>query len=182
MASNTSGEGEIRQKMIENDLVECMIALPGQLFYTVQIPVCLWFLTKNKKADAAKDYRDRQGETLFIDARNMGTMVSRVHKELTEDDIAKIAQTYHAWRGETKDGTYEDVAGFCKSASLDEIKKHDYVLTPGRYVGVAEEEDDGIPFEEKMKALTATLLQQMKEGEGLDQQIRQNLEGLGYGG
>ena len=142
MSSNTSGEGDIRQQMIDNDLVDCMIALPGQLFYTTQIPVCLWFMTKNKKQDDEKGYRNREGETLFIDARNMGEMVDRTHKELTTADIDEITRTYHAWRGEEKDGDYEDIAGYCKAASLEEIKANDYVLTPGRYVGVAEEEDD----------------------------------------
>jgi len=181
MSSNTSGEGLIRKKFIENDLVDCMIALPGQLFYTTQIPVCLWFLTKNKKADAERGYRDRQGETLFIDARNMGGMIDRTHKELTADDLADIARTYHAWRGEKKDGVYEDIAGFSKSAKKEDIAKHDYVLTPERYVGTAEVEDDGIPFEEKMSELTKTLFAQMKESEELDALIRKNMEVLGYG-
>jgi len=186
MSTNTKGEGAIRQKMLENDLVDCMIALPGQLFYTTQIPVCLWFLTKNKKAQVVSghtesNHRNRQGETLFIDARNMGTMIDRTHKELTTDDIAEIASTYHAWRGETKDGNYADVAGFCKAATLDEIKANDFVLTPGRYVGAAEIEDDGIPFEEKMGELTQTLYRQMEESEKLDAVIRKNLEVLGYG-
>jgi type I restriction enzyme M protein len=186
MSTNTTGEGLIRRKMIENDLVDCMIAMPGQLFYTTQIPVCLWFLTKNKKAQVVKgraecNHRDRQGETLFIDARNIGTMVDRTHKELTTDDIAEVARTYHAWRGEVKDGGYEDIPGFCKAATLEEIKANDYVLTPGRYVGAAEIEDDGVPFEEKMTELTQTLYRQMEESERLDAVIRQNLEVLGYG-
>lgn len=181
MSSNTSGEGTIRQKIIENDLVDCMIALPGQLFYTTQIPVCLWFITKNKKENTELGYRDRQGETLFIDAREMGAMVSRVHKELTTDDIAEIARTYHAWRGENKDGAYEDKAGYSKSATLEEIKANDFVLTPGRYVGAAELKDDGIPFEVKMKELSRTLYNQMEQAEELDKAIRQNLEVLGYG-
>jgi len=186
MSSNTSGEGELRQKMIEMDLVDCMIALPGQLFYTTQIPVCLWFMTKNKKAVSAaqagegREKRNREGETLFIDARNMGTMISRVHKELTTEDLEKISKTYHAWRGQSKDGVYEDEAGFCKSATLADIQKNDYVLTPGRYVGIAEEEDDGIPFEEKMADLSATLFEQMSEAESLDKEIRKNLNVLGY--
>lgn len=180
MSTNTSGEGDIRKKMIDDDLVDCMIALPGQLFFTTQIPVCLWFMTKNKTADSEKGYRNRQGETLFIDARNMGEMVDRTHKELTKDDIAKIAQTYHAWRGEEKDGEYTDEAGYSKSATLEEIQKNDYVLTPGRYVGVAEEEDDGIPFEEKMTELTSTLFAQMQEAEELDKAILENLKSLGY--
>jgi len=186
MSTNTKGEGEIRKKLIENDLVDCMIALPGQLFYTTQIPVCLWFLTKNKKAETISghsdsNHRNRQGETLFIDARNMGSMVDRTHKELTADDIADIARTYHAWRGEAKDGDYEDVPGFCKATTLDDIKANDYVLTPGRYVGAAELEDDGELFEEKMRELSQTLYQQMAESEKLDSVIRQNLAGLGYG-
>ncbi|GAB6191291.1 type I restriction-modification system subunit M [Desulfocastanea catecholica] len=185
MSTNTTGEGLIRQKMIENDLVDCMIAMPGQLFYTTQIPVCLWFLTKNKKAQVVKghteiSHRDRQGETLFIDARNMGSMVDRTHKELTTEDIAVIARTYHAWRGEAKDGSYEDVPGYCKAATQEDIKSNDYVLTPGRYVGAAEIEDDGVPFEEKMTELTQTLYRQMEESERLDSVIRQNLEALGY--
>ncbi len=186
MSSNTSGEGKIRKQMIEKDWVDCMIALPGQLFYTTQIPVCLWFMTKNKKAQSAetagegREKRNREGETLFIDARNMGTMIDRTHKELTTEDIAKIAQTYHAWRGESKDGTYEDEAGYCKSATLADIQKNDFVLTPGRYVGIAEEEDDGIPFEEKMSALSETLFAQMQASEKLDAEIRSNLKVLGY--
>lgn len=193
MSSNTSGEGEIRAQMIENDLVECMIALPGQLFYTTQIPVCLWFITKNKKADLSHGYRNRAGETLFIDARELGTMINRTIKELTVGDIARIADTYHAWRstpeeladriqrGESKLEKYDDIAGFCKVATIDEMKANDYVLTPGRYVGAAELEDDGVPFEAKMRELSQTLFQQMKQAETLDQAIRQNLEALGYG-
>ena len=187
MSSTASGEDKIRRKIIENDLVDCMMALPGQLFYTTQIPVCLWFLSKTKKSvkidnKGERVTRDRQGETLFIDARNLGSMMDRTHKELTDDDIANITRTYHAWRGEKVDGSYEDVAGFCKSATLDEIKANDFVLTPGRYVGAAEIEDDGIPFEVKMKELTDTLFEQMAEGERLDEVIRGNLKGLGYGG
>lgn len=186
MSTNTKGEGAIRQKMIENDLVDCMIALPGQLFYTTQIPVCLWFVTKNKKAQTIaghtdSNHRNREGETLFIDARNKGSMIDRTHKELTVDDIAEIARTYHAWRGEAKDGNYEDVPGFCKAAALDEIKTNDYVLAPGRYVGAAAIEDDGIPFEHKMTELSQTLYRQMAEAEKLDAVIRRNLTGLGYG-
>lgn len=181
MSTNTSGEGAIRQKLVENDLVDCMIAMPGQLFYTTQIPVCLWFLTKNKKADSARGYRNREGQTLFIDARKIGTMISRTQKELTAADIAAIAQTYHAWRGEAKDGNYEDEAGYCKSATLADIQKHDYVLTPGRYVGAAPLEDDGIPFETKMTEMSETLYAQMAESAKLDAVIRENLEVLGYG-
>ncbi|ECJ2539557.1 type I restriction-modification system subunit M [Salmonella enterica] len=193
MSSNTSGEGEIRAQMIENDLIDCMIALPGQLFYTTQIPVCLWFMTKSKATDPAKGYRNRQGETLFIDARNLGTMMNRTTKELTADDIATIADTYHAWRstpeelaervkrGDSKLAQYEDQAGFCKVATIEEMKANDYVLTPGRYVGAAEQEDDGVAFETKMRELSQTLFAQMKQAEELDKAIRQNLEALGYG-
>ncbi len=180
MSTATSGEGTIRQKMIENDLVDCMIALPGQLFYTTTIPVCLWFLTKNKKEQIGKGYRNREGETLFIDARQKGSMISRVQKEFTTDDIAAIARTYHAWRGEEKDGAYEDVAGYCKSATLDDIVKHDYVLAPGRYVGAAAEEGDGEPFAEKMARLTATLKVQFAESDRLEVEIKANLERLGF--
>ena len=185
MSTNTKGEGEIRKKLIENDHVDCMIALPGQLFYTTQIPVCLWFLTKNKKAqqfsDGRRHFRDRQGETLFIDARNKGSMVDRTHKELTADDIAEIAAIYHHWRGEAM-GEYQDQPGFCKAATLEEIKANNYVLTPGRYVGAAEVEEDGELFETKMAELTQTLYRQMEESARLDAVIKENLAGLGYGG
>ncbi|MBE62095.1 MAG: DNA methyltransferase [Flammeovirgaceae bacterium] len=188
MSSNTSGEGELRRSMIENDLVDCMIALPGQLFYTTQIPVCLWFMTKSKKEDKEHGYRNREGETLFIDAREMGTMIDRTQKELTDEDLAKIAQTYHAWRngGRHPEGLegeaepYEDIPGYCKAATLKEIAANDYVLTPGRYVGMADVEDDGVPFEEKMGALTQQLYGQMNQSEGLDQAIKENLKMLGY--
>jgi len=187
MSSNSSGEGEIRKAIIEADLVDCMIALPGQLFYTTQIPVCLWFLARNKKNSK---FRDRRGQTLFIDARKMGHLVDRIHRELSDEEIARIARTYHAWRalpspasssrGAGGEG-YEDVPGFCKSATTDEIAAHGYVLTPGRYVGAEEVEDDGEPFEEKMKRLTATLREQMLEAERLDRAIERNLKELGYG-
>ena len=178
MSSNQSGEGEIRQKMIEADIVDCMVALPGQLFYSTQIPVCLWFLTRNKKNGR---FRDRRGETLFIEARKMGTLTDRVHRELTDEDIAKIAGTYHAWRGDKGAGEYTDVPGFCKAAKLDEIQKHGYVLTPGRYVGAEAVEDDGEPFEEKMTRLAATFRTQQAEAARLDAAIAANLKELGYG-
>jgi type I restriction enzyme M protein len=181
MSTNTSGEGEIRQKLIEADMIDCMIALPGQLFYTTQIPVCLWFLTRSKKADAKRGYRDRQGETLFIDARKTGSLIDRTHRELSTEEIVEIGRTYHAWRGEKKDGDYEDKSGFCKSATLDDIKSHHYVLTPGRYVGAEAIVDDGIPFEEKMSELSDTLYEQMRKSIKLDAVIRKNLEVLGYG-
>ena len=177
MSSQQSGEGEIRKNMVEADLVDCMVALPGGLFYSTGIPACLWFVSR-KKANGR--FRVRSGETLFIDARKMGTMVDRVHRTLTREDIEKIAGTYHAWRGEEGAGEYEDVAGFCKSATTGEIKKHDHILTPGRYVGIEEVEDDGEPFEEKMERLTGELYEQMKESRRLEEAIRKNLEELGY--
>jgi len=178
MSSNTGGEGEIRKAIIEADLVDCMITMPGQLFYSSPIPVCLWFLTRNK---AEKGYKDRRGDTLFIDARKLGTMIDRVHKELMDGDIEKISHTYHAWRGEEDAGVYEDVSGFCKSATKEEIEKHGFVLTPGRYVGVQVQEDDDEPFEEKMKRLTAQWRDQMAELRKLDVTIEANLKELGYG-
>ena len=185
MSSNQSGEGEIRKAMIEADRVDCMIALPGQLFYTTQIPACLWFVTRNKQgAIGAKGFttlRDRRGETLFIDARKLGVLIDRTHRDLPDDVLARIANTYHAWRGEPGAGVYADVPGFCKSATLAEIQSHGYVLTPGRYVGAEEAEDDDEPFEEKMQRLTAKLEEQFKESARLEKAIRENLRGLGYG-
>ena len=178
MSSNQSGEGEIRKNIIEADLVDCMVALPGQLFYSTQIPACLWFLARDKKNAR---FRDRRGGVLFIDARKLGTMVDRVHRELTDDDIVKIAGTYHAWRGEKDAGEYADVPGFCKSATLEEIRKHGHVLTPGRYVGAEAQEDDGEPFEEKMQRLVRQLEEQLAESALLDVAIRKNLKALGYG-
>jgi type I restriction enzyme M protein len=151
------------------------------LFYTTQIPVCLWFLTKNKQENPIHGYRNREGETLFIDARNMGSMIDRTQKDLTKVEIAKITQTYHAWRGEEKDGNYEYVDGYSKSASLEEIKANDYVLTPGRYVGIAEEEDDGIHFEDRMKKLSTILYSPMNQGNLLDIEIKGILDSIGYG-
>ncbi len=177
MSTNQSGEGEIRKNIIEADLVDCMIALPGQLFYSTQIPACLWFLARDKKNSR---FRDRRGSVLFIDARKLGVMVDRTHRELTGEEIQKIAGTYHAWRGEKDAGKYEDVPGFCKSATLDEIRKHGHVLTSGRYVGSEAQEDDGEPFEEKMKRLAATLREQQKEAAKLDTAIEVNLKELGY--
>ena len=219
MSSNQSGEGEIRKAIIEADLVDCMVALPGQLFYSTQIPVCLWFLTRDKSGRQSREgnnrhsreahgshsreahdshsreahdshsresgnpfsYRDRRGETLFIDARKLGTMADRTHREMLDADIAKIAGAYHAWRGDKDAGEYADVAGFCKSAALEEIRKHGHVLTPGRYVGAEAVEDDGEPFDEKMKRLTATLREQQAEAKKLDAAIAANLKALGYG-
>ena len=171
MSSNQSGEGEIRKNLIEADLVDCMVALPGQLFYSTQIPACLWFLARRRK---------RGGEILFIDARKLGRMVDRTHRELTDEDIARIADTYHAWHTSEDDG-YADIPGFCKSAPLDEVRRHGHVLTPGRYVGAEPQEDDGEPFEDKMKWLVAQLSEQQAEAARLDEAIAKNLKGLGYG-
>ncbi|EGQ7877819.1 type I restriction-modification system subunit M [Vibrio parahaemolyticus] len=185
MSSTTNNEGEIRAALVENDLVECMVALPGQLFTNTQIPACIWFLTKDKKArtdKAGRKLRDRKGEVLFIDARNLGYMKDRVLRDFTQDDIQKVADLYHAWKtGDEVNGVaYEDQAGFCKSATLADIKKHDFVLTPGRYVGAAEELDDGVPFSEKMAFLTAKLSEQFAESATLEAEIKKNLAGLGY--
>ena len=170
MSTNQGGEGEIRKKLIEADLVDCMVALPGQLFYSTQIPACLWFLARG---------RQRKKQVLFIDARKLGVMADRTHRELAEEDIAQIADTYHSWRTE-KDG-YADVPGFCKSASLDEVRKHSHLLTPGRFVGFEPQEDDREPFEEKMKRLVTELHEQQADGAALDAAIRENLRSLGFG-
>ncbi|MBL8425212.1 MAG: N-6 DNA methylase [Candidatus Accumulibacter phosphatis] len=194
MSSSQSGEGDIRQKFIEADLVESMVALPGQLFYSTQIPVCLWFLTKSKAAEAKRHFRERRKRTLFIDARKLGTLIDRVHRELTDADLQKIVTTYHAWRGDHVSPSplagegrgagataYEDLAGFCKSATTAEIAAHGFVLTPGRYVGAEEVEDDGEPFAEEMPRLVAELHAQFAESAKLEQAIRVNMEKLGYG-
>jgi len=178
MSSNQSGEGEIRKNIIEADLVDSMIALPGQLFYSTQIPVCLWFVTRDKKNHK---FRNRRGQTLFIDARKMGILIDRVHRELTDEDIVKIASTYHAWRGEKEAGGYADISGFCKSATTDEIRKNGHILTPGRYVGAKDIVDDGEPFEKKMVRLTVRLEAQFQESEQLEKEIAGNLKKLGYG-
>jgi len=179
MSSNQSGEGEIRKKIIEADLVDCMVALPGQLFYSTTIPVCLWFIARDKRNGR---FRDRRGETLFIDARKLGTMNDRVHRELTTDDVRKIANTYHAWRGDKNlNLKYEDISGFCKATVFDDIRRNNHILTPGRYVGAAEVEDDGEPFTDKMKRLTAALREQQQEANRLDRMIWENLRGLGLG-
>ena len=219
MSSAQSGEGEIRKSLVEADLVDCMVALPGQLFYSTQIPACLWFLARDRTggmaarvgaegagnaaagiartgtartgtteagtvgagiAERSRPFRDRRGEVLFIDARQLGRMVDRTHRELTDEDIARIADTYHAWRGEESAGDYADVPGFCKAASLEEVRRHGHVLTPGRYVGAAPQEEDGEPFEEKMKRLVAQLQEQQAEGAKLDAAIKANLAKLGF--
>jgi len=175
MNSNSGGEGEIRTNMIEAGLIDCMVALPAQLFYNTMIPACLWFLARNKTNGK---FRNRSGEILFIDARKIGSMINRRNKEFSNDDIALITDTYHAWRN--IGGQYEDKVGFCKAVTLDEVRKNNHVLMPGRYVGTEAEEDDGIPFDDKMKALTAKLAEQFARGSELEQTIRDNLKGIGY--
>ncbi|WP_210398137.1 type I restriction-modification system subunit M [Motiliproteus sediminis] len=176
MSSNTNNEGEIRKRLIEEDLVECMVALPGQLFTNTQIPACIWFLTKDKSGKVGKKH-DRRDDILFIDARNLGYMKDRVLRDFTTDDIRKVADTFHAWQqGEG----YEDVPGFCASVDFQEVAKHDFVLTPGRYVGAPDQEDDGEPFADKMARLTEQLKAQFDESDRLEAAIKCNLGGLGY--
>lgn len=181
LSSQQSGEGDIRRELVERDLIDCIVALPGQLFSTTQIPVCLWFVARDKSNGLVKDkkLRDRRGATLFIDARNLGTMKTRTLKELTDEDIEKIASTYHAWR--EKGDRYEDEAGFAKSASTEEITAQGHILTPGRYVSATETKHDGEPFDVKMKRLTAELSAQTKEGVALDARVRASLARIGYG-
>jgi type I restriction enzyme M protein len=188
MSSNTSGEGEIRKRLIEEDLVDCMVALPGQLFYSTQIPVCLWFLAKDRSGRSAtkNKLRDRRGEILFIDARKLGRMADRTHKELEpENDIKYIVDAYHSWRGEKVDHVsfldgYQDISGFCKSTKLEEVQEHGYVLTPGRYVGTKEIEEEEGSFHEKMQELTKTLAKQMAQSQEMDNEIRKQLARVGY--
>jgi type I restriction enzyme M protein len=172
MSSSQNSEGDIRRAMVEADKVEVMIALPGQLFFNTQIPACLWFLVKEKRV--------RQGEVLFIDARKLGTMISRVQTEFTDEVIDKIAATVAAWRGEEEAGEYQDTPGYCRSVKLSEIAEHGHVLTPGRYVGAEDVEDDDEAFADKMQKLTEKLGEQMAKGTELDRLIRQKLGGLGY--
>ncbi len=199
MSSNTATEGEIRKSIIEADLVDCMVALPGQLFYSTQIPVCLWFIARNRHGSGMRAtpvsrattrvaptrnhlrLRDRRGEILFIDARSLGVMKDRVHRELTCEDITRIADTYQAWRGDEGAGEYVDTPGFCKSTTVEEVRKHSHVLTPGRYVGAAAQEEDSEPFEETMARLTEKLTEQMAEARWLDAAISENLEIVGSG-
>jgi len=178
MTSTQSGEDVIRREMVEQDVVDCMVALPGQLFYSTPIPACLWFLARNK--NPGKGLRDRRSSVLFIDARKMGVLVDRVRRELTDEDVERIANTYHAWRGEAGCGEYTDVAGFCRSVPLAEVAKHGHVLTPGRFVGTEDEEDDDEAFEEKMQSLTEKLAEQMAQGSELDALIRMKLKRVGY--
>ncbi|XXS71422.1 class I SAM-dependent DNA methyltransferase [Sorangium sp. So ce131] len=175
MSSNQSGEGEIRKALIEADLVDCMVALPGQLFYSTQIPVCFWFFARDKRSGR---FRDRRGHILFIDARKLGRMIDRTQRELTQEDIARVAGTYHAWRGDKGATKYEDVAGFCKSATLDEVRAHQHVLTPGRYVGAEDVEDDDEPFEERLPKLVTRLEAQFAEAARLTTLISSNLRRL----
>ncbi len=177
MSSNQSGEGQIRKNLIEADLVDCMVALPGQLFYSTQIPACLWFLARDRRGGT---FRDRHGDVLFIDARKLGRMVDRTHRELTDEDIARIAGAYHAWRGEEGASDYADVPGFCKSADRELLRTHGHVLTPGRYVGFEAHEDDGEPFPVKLARLTAQWREQQAEAAKLDAAIEANLEALGF--
>ncbi|NVK57343.1 MAG: SAM-dependent DNA methyltransferase [Alteromonadaceae bacterium] len=183
MSSMSGGEDDIRRALVEGDAIDAMVALPGQLFYGTQIPACLWIMAKDKSNGIAKDakLRDRRGEVLFIDARKMGALVpgSRKQKELSKDEIGKIATAYHAWRGEPEAGAYEDEPGFCKSASLEEIAKHNFVLTPSRYVGAGAAEDDGEPFEEKFERLMGELRGQFAEGRRLEAEIEARLGALG---
>jgi len=188
LSSNTSGEGEIRKNIIEADLVDCIVAMPPQLFLTTGIPVCLWFVTRDKTGKKIKG-RDRRGETLFIDARQMGTMETRTLRVLSgvngfpaqpDTDIGRIVGAYHAWRGEDGADEYQDVPGFCKSATLEQIRKHGHVLTPGRYVLPARNEDDSEPFEERLRELTVELREQFAESDELEAQIQKHLEALGY--
>ena len=205
MSSNQSGEGEIRKNLIEADLVECIVALPGQLFRSTQIPACLWFLSRGRRNEEHRAcqggtgqrispspigrgagvrvnrIRDRRGEILFIDARKLGHMIDRTRRDLSQEDIARVAKTYHAWRGKEGRDEYADVPGFCRSATLEDIRKHGHVLTPGRYVGAEPQPEDSEPFEEKMKRLVAQLREQQVEATRLDVAIEKNLERLGFG-
>lgn len=178
LTTNTSGEGEIRKKIVEDDLVDCIVALPGQLFFTTGIPVCLWFLDRNK---APNSERDRRGETLFIDARQLGQKISRTQIELTEDELKRIVETFHAWRGQSGAGDYADEPGFCASVTLADIKAADFTLSPGRYVGAPEEEEDEVAFEERMAELVERLENEMAENERLARSVREVLARVGYG-
>jgi type I restriction enzyme M protein len=176
LSSQQSGEGTIRQKMVEADLVECIVALPGQLFYTTQIPVSLWFLDRDKTSGGSRGWRDRTGQVLFIDARQLGTMVDRTHRELSSDEITRLTSTYHAWRGEPDTDKYQDVPGFCATATIDQIASHRYVLTPGRYVGTEEADEDAEPIEQKVARLKSELLLAFDEGDRLQAHVRAALE------
>lgn len=176
LSTNTSNEGEIRKNLLEGDIVDAIIALPDKLFYSTGIPVSLWILNRNKK-DNPK-FRSREHDFLFIDARQLGEMIDRRHRELKEEDISKISKTYHEWRN--SNGEYEDIKGFCKSAKIEDIRENEYVLTPGRYVGIEDVEDDGIPFDEKMENMTSELVELFAKSRHLEDEIRKNLGGIGY--
>ncbi len=180
LSSNTSNEGVIRKNLVEEDLVDVIIALPDKLFYSTGIPVSLWILNRNKSNNPS--YRNRKNEILFIDARKLGELKDRRHRELSGEDIKKISETYHSWRKSEKENEekYQDITGFCKSVNIEEIKEHEYVLTPGRYVGIEEEEDDGIPFEEKMENMTSELAELFSKSHHLEDEIRENLKRLGF--
>ncbi|MCB0539586.1 MAG: SAM-dependent methyltransferase, partial [Bacteroidetes bacterium] len=178
MSSEIATEGEIRKAMVEADLVDCMVALPSQLFYNTQIPACLWFLARNK-TETTK-FRNRTNEVLFIDARELGTMISRKQRELTDNDIGNIADIYHKWRSKEQFAEYKDIAGFCKSANIQDIRKNNYILTPGRYIDFKQVEEDGQAFDEKMQILTSTLSEQMQKAKTLDEAIKVNLEKIGF--
>lgn len=175
LSSQSSNEGEIRKQLIEQNLVDCIVGLPKQLFYNTGIPACIWFISRKRIGNGD---RKRTGEILFIDANEIGYMEDRTHCAFRPEDIQKIAGTYHEWRN--KNGNYEDVKGFCKSADMKEVQKHNYVLTPGRYVGIKDEVDDGIPFEEKMAGFMAELKEQMIEEKRLDEEIKKQLKNVGY--
>lgn len=181
MSSDVATEGDIRKNLIENDLVDCMVSLPAQLFYNTQIPACLWFLARNKTNGK---FRNRSGEILFIDSREIGSMISRRQKELNDTDISKIGEIYHSWRSKVRKvgilNDYKDVPGLCKAVKIEDVRKNNYILTPGRYIDFKEAEDDGIAFEDKMKRLTATLGEQMQKASTLDKEIKKNLEKIGY--
>src|SRR5690554_5482777 len=179
MTTNAGTEGEIRKQLITEGLVDCMVALPSQLFYNTQIPACLWFLARNKEGNSK--LRNRNHEVLFIDARELGTMISRKQRELTDIDISKVAETYHNWRSPERFATdYKDIPGFCKSANIQEVRKNNYILTPGRYIDFKAVENDGVAFEEKMKMLTSTLAEQMHKANELDEAIKTNLAKIGF--
>ena len=176
MSSTQNGEDDIRKAMVEADVVDCMIALPGQLFYSTQIPACLWFLARNKKR--GDNAADRHGHILFIDARKLGTLVDRTRREFSDEEISKIANTYHAWRGETDAGPYVDVPGFCKSASIEDVRAHNHLLTPGRYVGAPEQGEDGISFSDRFTELKAQLIGQLAESDRLTKQVQAGIAKL----
>jgi type I restriction enzyme M protein len=178
LSSQQAGEGDIRRRLVEADLVECIVTLPGQLFYTTQIPASLWFLNRDKTPGGSRAWRQRNGETLFIDVRKLGSMVDRTHRELADEDIARIAGTYHAWRGEPGAGEYVDIPGFCAAVSIAEMAERRYALTPGRYVGTQEAEEDDEPLEEKVARLTNELYSKFEESNRLQSRVRTALERL----